>query len=564
MEPGQNLLTFAQRYQDLATFHDSQVNLIKDLIFHVKSLESTNSELIQRIHDRNLDYEDATRSRRELQQRIHALETHLETAIIANDQIKNTNSYVVVLIDGDGLIFKPELIQQGIAGGKKAAYALRSAILGQCGPHGNEIGVLAQVYLNLAGLSKAMRRDGCLENEGNLKDFTLGFTQAKATFDFVDVGHGKERADNKIKEMTKWHLRNHNCKQVILGISHDAGYAPFLDELFQEDSVQHQITILEGVPAVRELRAIGANILNLNSILFRSEKLIDRVPESASSESFGTPFTPAPVTPIVEYSKPATPSVEMKPVVPVVPAIPAPSVPVTTALAAPTPPVKVKAASTVSDSVTSISSIGSPGPLTPASTSAASMSTASTPTAAPATAASTATSYARAIKSVTPPPPPPVIKLPAHTKAALQQQPSSRGSHKTPNKPKPAPWNPGPRGLDPPLQVSQTALDNLKKRKDSNKLCNNHYLRGPCSKGDSCNFEHNYKPSREELVAIAFLTRLNPCSGGQECDVDDCIYGHHCPSVINGACTHPYCKFDKEDHPPGTKIKAHHKGSHDR
>ncbi|KAK4180728.1 hypothetical protein QBC36DRAFT_15424 [Triangularia setosa] len=556
MEPRHNLMTFVQRYQDLVTYQDSQINLIKDLLLYAESIESTlraeNTELSKRVHERNLDYEDATRSRRELQQRIRALETQLETSILANDQIKNTNSYVVVLIDGDGLIFKPELIQQGLAGGKKAAYALRSAILGQCGPHGSEIGVLAQVYLNLAGLSKAMRRDGCLENEHSLKEFTLGFTQAKATFDFVDVGHGKERADNKIKEMTKWHLRNHNCKQVILGISHDAGYAPFLDELFQEDSVQNQITILEGVPVVRELRAIGANILNLNNILFRSEKLVDRVPESASSESFGTPFTPIPVTPTIEYNKPATPAIEVKPVVP---AIPVSAVPVTAALAAlaalaaPTPPVKT----TTSNSVASISSIGSSGPLTPVSA-----STASTPTPA-------ATTYARAIKSATPPPPPPVIKLPAHTKAALQQQPSARASQKmTANKPKLVPWNPGPRGLDPPLQVSQSALDNLKKRKDSNKLCNNHYLRGPCSKGDSCNFEHNYKPTKEELVAIAFLTRLNPCSGGQECDVDDCIYGHHCPSVINGACTHPYCKFDKEDHPPGTKIKAHHKGSHDR
>jgi hypothetical protein len=46
-----------------------------------------------------------------------------------------------------------------------------------------------------------MRRDGCLDNETDLKDFTLGFTQAKASFDFIDVGHGKERADSKIKGM---------------------------------------------------------------------------------------------------------------------------------------------------------------------------------------------------------------------------------------------------------------------------------------------------------------------------------------------------------------------------
>lgn len=97
--------------------------------------------------------------------------------------------------------FKEEFSRQGIEGGKKAAYALRSAILEQCGTHANGVEVIAKIYANLAGLCKAMRRDGCLTNESDLKDFTLGFTQAKASFDFVDVGHGKERADNKIRGM---------------------------------------------------------------------------------------------------------------------------------------------------------------------------------------------------------------------------------------------------------------------------------------------------------------------------------------------------------------------------
>jgi hypothetical protein len=59
--------------------------------------------------------------------------------------------------------------------------------------------IIAKVVTNLAGLGKAMVRDGCLENGSDLKEFALGFTQAKASFDFIDVGHGKERADSKVK-----------------------------------------------------------------------------------------------------------------------------------------------------------------------------------------------------------------------------------------------------------------------------------------------------------------------------------------------------------------------------
>lgn len=199
--------------------------------------------------------------------------------------------------------FKEDFIKQGVDGGKKAAYALRSAILAECGVHASGLEVIAKVYANLAGLCRAMRRDGCLDSETLLKDFTLGFTQAKASFDFVDVGHGKERADNKVKgmprrrlragdganarapETTKWHLNNSNCKQVILGISHDAGYAPFLDELFQDPPVRVRVTVLEGIPTVRELSSTGVNILNLNHNLFRSEKLVGRALLDSSVES---------------------------------------------------------------------------------------------------------------------------------------------------------------------------------------------------------------------------------------------------------------------------------------
>lgn len=74
-------------------------------------------------------------------------------------------------------------------------------MLDYCSDYTDEIEIMAKVCANISGLSKALRRDGCLENEADFKDFTLGFTQGKASFDFVDVGHGKERADSKIKGM---------------------------------------------------------------------------------------------------------------------------------------------------------------------------------------------------------------------------------------------------------------------------------------------------------------------------------------------------------------------------
>lgn len=478
-------MDFVQRFQQIQLHRDTSDELIKDLLIYSERVETglrqENQRLLSQLNDAQLDLADATKSRRDLQQQLQTLETRLTTVTLENQHVKSHNPYVIVLIDGDGLLFKDHYIKQGLEGGKKAAYALRAAILSQCGDHADEIEVIAKVCANLTGLCKAMRRDGSLENESDLKDFTLGFSQGKASFDFVDVGFGKERADTKIKETTKWNLRNFNCKQIILGISHDAGYAPFLDEVLRDDSTRRRITVIEGFPTVRELVSTGVHILNLNDTLFRAEKLVDRTPRN--------PTPPQPFPPPVS-----------SPVAPLAP-------------------------------------IGPPPPSAPPA--AVTSPPASTPVVAPA-------SYARVIKSASPPP---QMSLP------LQPKPATTPVRQAAQISKPPPWNPGSRGVDPPIQVSQAALDSIKKRKDSNKLCNNHYLRGPCAKGDSCCFEHKYKPTADEINAIAFLARLNPCTNGQECDVEDCIYGHHCPSVRDGHCTHPYCKFGVNDHPPNTVLR---------
>lgn len=254
------------------------------------------------------------------------------------------------------------------------------------------------------------------------------------------------RTNFKSAGSTRWHLQNYNCKQVILGISHDASYAPYLDEILGDETNMGRITILEGVPLVPDLVALGLNKLNFTLEVFRSDKLIYK--------SSGNP------TPPFSVASPRVPSVAgMSPLPPPV------STPVNLSNA--TPPV---------------------GPL----------------------------SYAKMTQAKASPPP--QVTLPLQPKPVKPPAPKQE---------KPVPWNPGARGLDPPLEVNQSCLDEIKKRKDNKKLCNNHYLRGPCAKGDSCCFEHKYKPNTAEKTAIAFLARLNPCTSGQDCDTDDCIYGHH-------------------------------------
>lgn len=471
---------FIQSFRALqAHGHAATEQLIQDLISYTETIEpDLQAEILRlkgQLDNLRLDLDDATASRRELQQRLKIIEANNEVLRRENIYLKNANTYVIALIDGNGLLFTENYIRQGTEGGKQAAHVLYNAILQQC-HSAPGIEVIVKIYANLDSLSNAMWRNGIIQNEADLSQFFSGFSQCKATFDFVDVGWGEQLVDDKIKETASWHLKNHNCKHLLLGISHNDEYAPFLNMLFKDPLIKDMITILEGTPTVPELFKTGPRIMVLDENPFRSDK--------------------------IDYGA-------------LVPPI------------APPNPKNTKTSGPAASPTTT------PSNLVPN-------------TAPPAT-------YARAIQNSTPP---------AAQVALPKPRPVVTPTRAAPKKPTPAPWNPGRRGLDPPLEVSQAALDNIKKRKDHNKLCNNHYLRGPCSKGNSCCFEHKYKVSQEEKTAIAFLARLNPCEGGQECEVKNCIYGHHCPSTRpDGICTNPHCKFGLDQHPPGTKF-AKGRGSH--
>ncbi|KAF4462756.1 c-x8-c-x5-c-x3-h zinc finger [Fusarium albosuccineum] len=444
---------FVQRYQTVQAYEHTRDKLLQDLLLYCQGVEENlqqeNQKLKIRLHEAELDLNAATKSRRDLQHSLQEAEAHIKWVTNQNDNLKNENPYILILIDGDGLIFQEHLIKQGLEGGKKAAYALRAAVAELCTQERtNSLEIICRVVANVSGLGKALCRDGSLDDPSLFKEFTLGFTQAKASFDFLDVGYGKERADSKIR-----------------------GYAPFLDEVLEDETSKKCVSLIKSIPLVRELESLKMNVIEFDSI-FRTTKLTDKSPiekQTVQKPDVGT-HQPSPtvILPTQAVLTPATSNASMSP---------------------------------------------------------------------------PAASWAKVTKSATPPP---QLTMPLPPK-----QNSTSARNKTP--PQPA-WSPGARGLDPSVTVGLQAMESIKRRAGNDKLCNNHFLRGPCTRIDSCPFVHNYKPTQEELRALAMLSRQNPCTRGQECDVDDCIYGHHCPNVSNLVCTRQYCRFKVDSHPPGTKF----------
>ena len=100
------------------------------------------------------------------------------------------------------MIFDEQFLQAGEEGGREAANCLYTAI-GDYIYHlipdfPSDFRIMTRLYANLKGLGEVCFRSGLLEKPFMIADFARGFTGSKSLFDFVDVGTGKDRADEKI------------------------------------------------------------------------------------------------------------------------------------------------------------------------------------------------------------------------------------------------------------------------------------------------------------------------------------------------------------------------------
>jgi hypothetical protein len=63
----------------------------------------------------------------------------------------------------------------------------------------NDLKIVVKVYANVDGLAHALLKGHTIEGVAEVRSFVTGFTNRLPLCDFIDVGYGKERADNKIK-----------------------------------------------------------------------------------------------------------------------------------------------------------------------------------------------------------------------------------------------------------------------------------------------------------------------------------------------------------------------------
>jgi hypothetical protein len=98
--------------------------------------------------------------------------------------------------------FQNDLIRDGEQGGRRAAAQIHSAVVNfiqqEAKDIPNEARIICRIYANVRGLAEVLIRTGVIPDVATFEDFARGFTRGKTLFDFVDVGPGKDRADEKL------------------------------------------------------------------------------------------------------------------------------------------------------------------------------------------------------------------------------------------------------------------------------------------------------------------------------------------------------------------------------
>ncbi|KAK3701203.1 hypothetical protein LTR37_015582 [Vermiconidia calcicola] len=462
-----DVTSFWSRYEH-AKYGDVMKNvLIEDVITRYENLQREHKEYVQAHH-----------VEREYTKTFLEREEYLQGSLARMQRIMNRDPYILVLIDGDGMIFNNAYLNQGEAGGKQGASILHNAItdwaIEKVVEYPTDSKVVVRIYANLRGLADTCTRAGIVDHPAKVWEFARGFTSGKTLFDFTDVGAGKDRADGKISETFKIYVYNYHCRQIVFGCSHDNGYARLLEQYMSDEEALSRVTLLEGTPFEKELAILPFQKAKFPGI-FRDNKISiqgqtdlltgqppARVDSGRSLNANSVAFTPRTGTPASVYS------------------------PYSTAATLGGQPMSVRNPHVRNESIASSANDSDTG-------------------------GSWAT----------------VTKKNAH-------QPFTGVLRTTTNSQDAVSRNRKGQRLDTNLEYNREEVQRIKKMK----ACNQHYLgtNGCChynaKKEDKCPHDHRINFSATDKKWLRVVARETPCKKGHECDDPKCIYGHHCPFPV--------------------------------
>lgn len=116
----------------------------------------------------------------------------------------NRDPFILVLIDGEDLIFRNSFLRDGDLGGRRAAQLIHQAVnehaFSSIKDLPVDVKVVVRMFVDLDTFAQTCITAGIVDGPGKIKTFARGFNQDKALFDITNVGSfGRETVIDKVE-----------------------------------------------------------------------------------------------------------------------------------------------------------------------------------------------------------------------------------------------------------------------------------------------------------------------------------------------------------------------------
>lgn len=248
--------TYRERLAQFKILEEKRIELIEELL---DKLEKTEARLAQT----ELDLQSEQNVRRTLQSEV--VEAKDRETALAQKQARRPFVLVLIDADADGFLFLDKYLTRRAQGGEQLADELLIRIKEYLRPlfeDADSIDIIVRVYANLEGMANFLVRDGRVRNLGQLRAFSTGFCGRISTFDWIDIGVGKEGgAGRKVRENLTFYTTNTHLRHVILACSPLDIPAPLLNTLPLD-----KVTLIESYPLPTTLTALPLKTIKFPSL----------------------------------------------------------------------------------------------------------------------------------------------------------------------------------------------------------------------------------------------------------------------------------------------------------
>ncbi|KAH6913434.1 hypothetical protein BKA70DRAFT_1262862 [Coprinopsis sp. MPI-PUGE-AT-0042] len=269
---------------ELRTSHDRVQLWMASLKGEMMDIMSRDVSSHKRLAELEPQMADVTRSYGDLQRKHNKLLKAFEE-LKKSPRSSIEAHRIVVLVDGDGALFNFELIEQGKAGGGKAATKIMESIKSYS-DSGHRDETWVYVFLNKKGLRALFQRHKRPTAMEELDDFIVGMNEAAKTIMVVDVGQKKEAADSKIKALLESEVRSLETRKVFFAGSHDNGYVTELRAQVTA-GFKEKLVLIPSYTAV----ASGYKELNLPTLNIPGLFMLEKLPYAPHARSKPTATT---------------------------------------------------------------------------------------------------------------------------------------------------------------------------------------------------------------------------------------------------------------------------------